>query len=393
MVITPHSTPSTSHGTSNLIDTTSHLSSPIVVAPPLSPTLTLPPVMNLQKEEVPPSITQLHNKKRLIAREATGSTGDSTSVLADFFRNTLPPVEGENIVQHRISRSVAPFRTTLDSDRFDLDIPNEAVTKPLLESITDSASTVAESYQSSTASSTGLLSNSVNRREYQRWTTPIGGPVRKQAREADLFTDDDLDIDYDIDLVLPPLPKQELLSDFLRNAPPSHTNRPKSTQFSGTSNKTPMKTSAANLINRLSRTPSRTHSISSQCSERTPTYRPLPVRSDLFDTPLFESRSQIVQTEFGNRFCVPGNLNRPTDSTLVTTSVSERPLPSKIKPVGEARSARVEQSKGIDELAAFLRESAPPSMGPAPDRRPDVKEKEERKFRFRSKGKRKEVVV
>ena len=382
--ITPQSTQDTTLKTPDLIDTTSHLSSPRVTAPPLSPTLTLPTVINLQKVDVSPSTIPSHNKRRLIAREATGSTGDSTSILADFFRNTLPPMEGENVVQHRIPRSVAPFRTTLDSDRFDLDIPSDAVTRPLLESITDSASTVAESYQSSMASSTGLLSNSPNRRERQRWTAPLGGPIRKQVRGTELFTDDDLDIGSDIDLILPPLPRQDSFADFLRNVPPPHPNHPKPTQLNGASNKV-KRNSAANLINRLSRT----HSVSSQCSEKTPMYRPLPVRSDLFDTPLYESRLQTVPTEFGNR---------PIDTTYshMTTNVSERPSPSRVKPVGEARSARVEQSKGIDELAAFLRDSAPPNMGPAPDRRLDVKEREEGntgKFRFRSKGKRKEVVV
>lgn len=382
-VTTPHSTQDTTHRTSDPIDTTSYLSSPEAIAPPppSSPTSTLPLVMNLQKMDGSPSTTHSHNKKRLIAREATGSTGDSTSVLADFFRNTLPPMEGENVVQHRIPRHVAPFRTTLDSDRFDLELPSEGVTMPLLESIIDSASTVAESCQSSMASSTGLLSNSASARDRQRWTAPLGGPVRRRGRGTDLFTDDDLDMDSDIDLVLPPLPKQELLADFLRNVSPPH-NHPRPTQLNGASNKVPKRASAANLINRLSRTQS--------LSEKTPMYRPLPVRSDLFGTPLYETQLQTVQTEFGDR---------STDSAhshFMTTSASERPPPSKIKPVGEARSARVEQSKGIDELAAFLRDSAPPSMGPAPDRRPDVKAKEEgnsSKFRFRSKGKRKEVVV
>ena len=102
-VITPHSTQDSTHRTSDPIDTTSYLISPEAIVPPSPPT-SLPPVMNFQKIDGSPSTTQSHNKKRLIAREATGSTGDSTSVLADFFRNTLPPMEGENVVQHRIPR-------------------------------------------------------------------------------------------------------------------------------------------------------------------------------------------------------------------------------------------------------------------------------------------------
>lgn len=394
-------------------------SSPSAGIQPASPALTVPSVMTLQRIDTRPSTMQSNNKKRFIAREASGSTGDSTSALADFFRNTLPPIEGEDIVHHRISRSVAPFRTTMDSAEFDM--ASGATKKPIREPTTESGSTATDSYRSSMTSSTGLLNSAVKRNEdlmsaklYIPKGAPIhDGPVRTQRRVRDPYAidDDDFDIEGDIDLVITApsqsARKEESLADFLRNATPPPSKHPKFEEVN-INKKVPKKSSAVNLMTRLSRGPSRKSSI----SEKPQTHRPLqPIqRSDAFDgsRPPTETPTQPTREGIGAKpmlhtaesFSRPVDLN-PIHSLAGVNGTSQRSPNSRPKPVGEARAARITQSSGMDELAAFLRDSAPPSMGPAPDRRVGSREKDKEessgmnKFRsmtFRSKGKRKEVA-
>jgi len=397
-------------------------STPSAGIQPASPTPTVPSVMTLQRIDTRPSTIQPSNKKRFVAREASGSTGDSTSALADFFRNTLPPIEGEDVVQHRISRSVAPFRTTMDSAQFDM--AGGATQKPIRESTTEPGSTATDSYQSSTTSSTGLLNSAVRKNEelmaaklYTPKRTPMhDGPIRTQRRVKDPYAidDDDFDMEDGMDLVIPvpskPARQEESLADFLRNVTPPPSNYPK---FEGvnTNKKVPKKSSAVNLMTRLSRGPSRKNSISAVFFEKPQTNRPLqPIhRSDTFDGSRSSTETPTQPTRKGigakPMLHTAEIFSRPMDLNSVHSSVgvigtSQRPQKSRPKPVGEARGARVTQSSRMDELAAFLRDSAPPSMGPAPERRAESREKAKEssgmnKFRsmtFRSKGKRQEVA-
>ena len=400
---------------------------------PASSALTVPSVMTLQRIDTRPSTRTLQridtrpstiqsNKKRFVAREASGSTGDSTSALADFFRNTLPPIEGESVVQHRISRSVAPFRTTMDSAQFDM--ASEATQKPIHQSITESGSTATDSYQSSMTSSKGLLNSAVKRNEelmsakiYTWNRTPMReGPVRTQRRVRDPYAidDDAFDMEGSMDLVIPapskPARQEESLADFLRNVTPPPSNHPKYEEVN-THKKAPKKSSAVNLMTRLSRGPSRKNSIASPVFfEKPQTHRPLqPVQQPgTFDgRPSTETQTQPTREGIVSRLKLhaTGGISGPMDPNSIHSSVavngtSQRPQQSRPKPVGEARGARVTQSSGMDELAAFLRDSAPPSVGPAPEKRAESREKDKEessgmnKFRgitFRSKGKRKEV--
>ncbi|KAF8458122.1 hypothetical protein BGX38DRAFT_1265410 [Terfezia claveryi] len=398
-------------------------SSPSSGIQPASPTLTVPSVMTLQRIDTGLSTIQSNNKRRFIAREARGSTGDSTSALADFFRNTLPPIERGDVVHHRISRSVAPFRTTMDSAQFDM--ASGATQKPIREPTTESGSTATDSYRSSMTSSTGLLNSAVKRNEdlvsaklYIPKRAPMrDGPVRTQRRVGDAYAidDDDSDIESDIDLVITapskPARKEESLADFLRNATPPPSNYPKLEEVN-INKKVPKKSSAVNLMARLSRGPSRKSSISLPAFEKPQTHRPLqPIqRSDAFDgsrpptvTPAQPTREGIgakPMLQTAESFSRPVDLN-PIHSLAGVNGTSQRPPKSQPKPVGEARGARITQSSGMDELAAFLRDSAPLSMGPAPERRVGSREKDKeessgmnrfRSMTFRSKGKRKEVA-
>ncbi|KAF8426968.1 hypothetical protein EV426DRAFT_427575 [Tirmania nivea] len=396
-------------------------SSPSAGIQPASLTLTVPSVMTLQRIDTRPSTIQSNNKKRFVAREASGSTGDSTSALADFFRNTLPPIEGEDVVQHRISRSVAPFRTTIDSAQFD--IADAATQKLIYEPTMEPGLTATDSYQPSMTTSTGLLNSVVKRNEeltsaklHTLRRTPIrDGPVRTQRRVRDPYAidDDDFDMEDDIDLITrAPARQEESLADFLRNAIPTSSGYSKFKEVN-TNKKIPKKSSAVNLMTRLSRGPSRKNFISAPVPfEKPQTHRPLQPaqRSDIFDgsRPSIEPQTQPTREGIWTKprlhtaesFCRSMDVNS-IHSLVGVNGTSQRPQQSRPKPVREARGARVAQSSGMDELAAFLKDSAPPSMGPAPERRVGSREKDKEegsgvnKFRSitsRSKRKRKEVA-
>ncbi|KAL4896791.1 hypothetical protein BDV59DRAFT_199141 [Aspergillus ambiguus] len=155
------------------------------------------------------------------ARPAAIPREDSADLI-DFIREG-PPTPGG----HRIPRTVAPFRDTMDSDD--------------LESL-EPSSTAASTHEGSmatksTGSRTGLL-ESTNRTSLQASgpvpktnPPPVGTsngpfPARKQSRVPDPYAIDDLDDDLDDDeleeLLEAPKPKreEESLMDFLRNVPP-----------------------------------------------------------------------------------------------------------------------------------------------------------------------------
>jgi hypothetical protein len=158
-------------------------------------------------------------RKKLQARDAVVPRGDSISDLIDFVRSG-PQVEANG--GHRISRTVAPFRTTMDSDQMVGAVGGKAIDA----SFQDARYSVASnSVQSSVTSSSGLLKHAaVNR--------PVPGqrndfdeedrmPKRKTRRVRDPYA---IDLsDEDDDLMQAPRAKpiqEESLADFLRNVPP-----------------------------------------------------------------------------------------------------------------------------------------------------------------------------
>ncbi|EGC41402.1 conserved hypothetical protein [Histoplasma capsulatum var. duboisii H88] len=169
---------------------------------------------------------------RLEARPAVTPKDNGTSDLIDFIR------EGPQDGLHRIPRTVAPFRTTMDSDEFLLN-PGRAHRDPGKQSYapsshTDSATT--KSGPSSFNSRTGLLdsTNRANIRTQPSLPAPGGAldtgeramPPRKQRRVKDPYaidfdSDDD---DFETELLSGGLKahkeEEESLADFLRNAPP-----------------------------------------------------------------------------------------------------------------------------------------------------------------------------
>ncbi|KAK4626496.1 hypothetical protein CLAFUW4_04544 [Fulvia fulva] len=204
------------------------------------------------KDPIPPlPAMPSKGKGNMQARGATTNADGSTSELIDFIRSG-PSSNGQGDRQHRISRTVAPFRTTMDSDQADewgerlvaqpdLKLTNTTQSAPSLKS----ASSVKSSHKTSANSRAPLLSQTTTNENVQPTHNGVpprlssmpkqaegGAPAPKRYRNKDPYAIDFDDDDEDDDL-LKALPKnarvreEESLIDFLRNSEPpaSHTPR------------------------------------------------------------------------------------------------------------------------------------------------------------------------
>jgi len=312
----------------------------------------------------------IRTRNRLLAREASGSSGssDTTSALADFFRNTTPPVNGKQPTAHRISRSVAPFRNTMDSTQFDPaddDIIEES--EPTNRELGFAVSPAApESYQSSFTSSTALLRSNSKKQKHDYGGTAFHGIRRKQSRvkdqyDLDMEDLDDIDGEDDdegLDLVLPkPRHEEESLADFLRNASPPPNEPPQPFIQTAGSKSVQKKTSAVSLMSRFSRS-SRKNSISATNMEKAP---PIP-------KPVIQSRHVPLKiptensSTLGRLSTASDQFKRPSYSEArVDFDSNIHALPSRgaLRNNTQARGGRSEKSD-TDSLADFLKYTGPP---------------------------------
>ncbi|KAJ5544703.1 hypothetical protein N7535_006909 [Penicillium sp. DV-2018c] len=172
-----------------------------------------------------PSTTSHGNRYKLQARPAE-TKGSQTSDLIDFIREGPPMPAGA----HRIPRTVAPFRNTIDSDEMRVD----NTTSSSIAS-TRTGSTPKQS-STSLGSRTGLLASSnTDKATTSGSATDFDDPkpVRKQRRVPDPYAIDDDDDDALLEELLEmeenPKPKreEESLMDFLRSAaPPPSSDEP-----------------------------------------------------------------------------------------------------------------------------------------------------------------------
>ncbi|EME82898.1 uncharacterized protein MYCFIDRAFT_215124 [Pseudocercospora fijiensis CIRAD86] len=219
-------------------------------APPVPPMPASASTINTQKVNMQPRNAQINN-------------ADGTSELIDFIRTGpnggTASAAGEQR-QHRISRTVAPFRTTMDSDQLqewgdriavqpDLKLNTNIPVSSIAPSVR-SASSAKSSNRASANSRSALLQNSNTSTTTDNThpayadhpprltsATPktvlsLGEAVPKQRfRNKDPYSID-LSDDEDDDL-LTALPKnrrqEESLIDFLRNSEPPETNNPRAT--------------------------------------------------------------------------------------------------------------------------------------------------------------------
>lgn len=312
-------------------------------------------------------------RNRLVARDASGfTTSDSTSALADFFRNTTPPIDAEGqATQRRISRSVAPFRNTMDSDQFELpEGPERAPdrvanneTSPSDLTFLSSAVLPPDSYQSSFSSSTALLrSNSKKQHDYGA-VSSMPETKRKQSRVRDPYAIDidELDDDDDMEALSLMIPKakreDESLIDFLRNVPPppQPPTPPEEINAIKTIQK---KNSSVSLISRFGRS-SRKNSIASNADKF-----PLPpvpqMPGGYKHTPLAQ------EDDYPLRYTPVSDQRRPAfnsrmdmDSTNTMASARFGNRPTQARGAAQARGARVDGGS-TDGLADFLKFSEPP---------------------------------
>ncbi|GCB26422.1 hypothetical protein AAWM_09307 [Aspergillus awamori] len=170
---------------------------------------------------------------RLEARSAVAPRGDQTSDLIDFIREG-PPTAGA----HRIPRTVAPFRDTMDSDELQAIEPGRTAKGAPSVASTQS---VAETSLVSVGSRTGLLESTsrtstptaLAKETKTTFAAPVSvsddhRPPRTRRRVPDPYAID-LDDDDELDELLEePKPKrdEESLIDFLRNVPPPEPTPP-----------------------------------------------------------------------------------------------------------------------------------------------------------------------
>ncbi|KAJ5322235.1 uncharacterized protein N7506_011365 [Penicillium brevicompactum] len=177
--------------------------------------------------------TSRSNKLKLQARSA--ETNGSSSDLIDFIRQGPPMPAGA----HRIPRTVAPFRNTIDSDDLQIDATSSTAS-------TGNGTTPDKSL-SSLGSRTGLLDSSKQNKATASGSAAMSfdepqPPARKQRRVPDPYAIDDDDDDELLEELLEleenPKPKrdEESLMDFLRNAPPPPSTEQPPQPFVSTSN-------------------------------------------------------------------------------------------------------------------------------------------------------------
>ncbi|KAK2074283.1 hypothetical protein P8C59_008503 [Phyllachora maydis] len=315
------------------------------------------------------STTSSGTRTRLQARDASVDYRDNSADLIDFIRRGPPSGVPGN---HRIPRTVAPFRTTMDSDQ-----PAGVRSSATSTNVTD------YSLQSSTNSQSALLGRNKPLPGLGGRLTGIADdddkgerpmPKRKTRRvrdpyAIDLSDEEDMDGDMDGDRDganrrPAAAPKEESLAEFLRNVspppplppPPPEPEQPakRATQAGSQPRK---KASAPSLMSRLGR----------RSTER-----------------LAESRSLSSRAGGGRGGHIPIQVNVPalpdkyanmdlgSAKAAAMTGISSGAVggPKPAMKRFEPREAVLTGSRGTSDLADFLRDSAPPSsmlaQGPAP---------------------------
>jgi len=163
-------------------------------------------------------------RAKLQARDAVVSRGDSISDLIDFVRSG-PQLETNS---HRIPRTVAPFRTTMDSDQMAGAVGGKAVDASLPDPRDSQASA---SVNSSVGSHSALLHSTKKNKPLPPQANSAFTeeedmmPVRKTRRVRDMYQIDFSDEEEEYEVLTgsaraKPPPQEESLADFLRNVPP-----------------------------------------------------------------------------------------------------------------------------------------------------------------------------
>lgn len=289
-------------------------------------------------------------RMKLQARDAVVARGDGISDLIDFVRSG-PQVDKES---HRIPRTVAPFRTTMDSDQMTGAIGGRA-----LESVLPDArySQTSTSVQSSVTSQSALLNGSSKTNKPQ---SPHNNkffdeddmmPKRKTRRVRDMYQIDfsDEEDEYDAGPRQPPV-QEESLADFLRNVPPP----PETTSHvletaSRSSGKVKRKSSTTGIMSRFSRS--------------SPQVPPKPKSSGQGPRPASHTDSNHLPNHTPIHVQFSSSYRPATNETARGGNYVSQLDSARNKVVQKSYQPReaVYSTSRTNELAAFLRDSDPPT--------------------------------
>lgn len=324
----------------------------------------------LHSENVPPVPSLPSKGKNNMQPRGATSSADGTSELIDFIR-TGPngASQAGQPRQHRISRTVAPFRTTMDSDQLndwgerlasqpDLKLNTSVPSAPSVKSASSIKSSVRTSANSRApllnTSNTGETVHPAHSGVPQRLSSlgaPATAPMYSQAttseptvkryRNKDPYAIE-FDDDEDDDL-LTALPRhrreEESLIDFLRHSEPPNTNFPRGMNTDTSQSQSPSPSAANKGAPRRGSGQSGLKTLGA-------------------DAVSMGRRGSMPKTD--------GPQPTKTANTAAarqpsgTTAIAVGPI-TKPRPKMEARVNNPQTAVGTTDLADFLRSSAPPS--------------------------------
>jgi hypothetical protein len=295
-------------------------------------------------------VSAMSNRPRLQAREAAVDSKEDNSDLIDFIRRGPP---NSAVTTPRIPRTVAPFRTTMDSDQMSGAVGGRAVDANLPNIRYSQASTNVT--DSSFNSQSALLRSKPSYQNSNNFDDEDMMPKRKSRRVRDPYAIDLSDEDEE-DYGRPPKPvaKEESLADFLKNySPPQDTSD--SVAYAAPQKGPKKKASAPSLMGRFTRNTS----SSTQPSQPSAAYG---ARSNGADSRSLSSRNG------GGRGYIPIQVNMPPGYDKygpIDTGMSRPPMPTSVS-TGRVQMKKFEPREAVSsstrtsDLAEFLRNSEPP---------------------------------
>lgn len=313
-------------------------------------------------------------RSKLQARDAVVPRGDSISDLIDFVRSG-PQLEKE---AHRIPRTVAPFRSTMDSDQMSGAVGGKAIDASLPDPRYSQASASMHSSinsQSALIASSSKMNKPLPAQKSNDFDDEDMMPKRKTRRVRDMYQIDFSDEEEEYEALANSRPKpvkEESLAEFLANVPPPPDSSPAPIyNTASNSGKIKKKSSSPGLMSRFGR------------KDSGPQPPPKPKSSGQ------DSRSAGSRT--GSR---PPQL--PTHTPIAVQFTSNKPAtyepargPSNdyVSQLDSARNKVAQKSyqpreavystTRTNDLAAFLRSEPPSSMSSQPQTFTPALQKEE----------------
>lgn len=300
------------------------------------------------------------NRNKLQARDAAVPRGDSISDLIDFVRSG-PQLDQD---MHRIPRTVAPFRTTMDSDQMSGAVGGKAVDASLPDPRYSQASA---SVNSSVTSQSALLSNTSkatksalpqNRKDFDEEDMM---PKRKTRKPRDMYQIDFSDEEEEFEAMTraKPVAQEESLADFLKNVPPPANSTPAPIfvdNEAASNKKIKKKASSPGLMSRFGRNstgpqpPPKPKSSSGASATRTPAPQ-LPAQTPIA-AQFSASNSKPSASAYDSKPRGASGANYVAQVDTARNKVAQKQF--------QPRDAIYTNSR-TNDLASFLRDSEPPS--------------------------------